>query len=330
MKNNVVKVRISSALVLLFALILIAFPGIGSASDYPNRPINLIIQFVPGTTTDIVLRKLADVMSKELGQPLVPVNKPGGGGTIGVAELTKSKPDGYTIGGINMPTLTINPHMQELPYDPLKDISHVCVVLPYEYGLYVKDDAPWKTFEEFADHARKNPGKVTYGTPGVGNSSHLLMVQLGKKLGLDWRHVPYKGDGEMMPAVMGGHIDSGVGSPAALMPNIKANKLKLLVVTSKNRWPYHRDIPTLLERGYDIYQASYLSLGVPAGTPEPIRQKLENAFKKVIQDPSLNKDFHENLFASLEYTSGREYKKLIEDQYGFYKGFLKEIGITKK
>ncbi len=300
-----------------------------AAADYPARPISLIIQFVPGTTTDIVLRKLGDVVSKELGQPVVPVNKAGGGGTLGVAELAKSRPDGYTIGGINMPTLTMNPHMQTLPYDPLKDISHLCVVSPYEYGLYVRGDAPWKSVEEFIDYARKNPGKATYGSPGVGNTSHLLMIQLGKQLKVDWRHVPYKGDGEMMPAIMGGHLDSGIGSPAALMPNIKGGKLRLLAVTSQRRWPYLPDVPTLTDKGYNIYQSSYLSLGVAAGTPEPIRQRLESTFKKVVSDPALKKEFNEKLFATLEYMAGQEYKKFVEQQYVFYKDFLKAEGITK-
>jgi len=315
--------------ILLLSFILVSKASVGIAADYPTKPITLIIQFVPGTTTDIVLRKISDVVSKDLGQPIIPVNKPGGGGTIGVAEFARSKPDGYTIGGINMPTLTINPHMQTLPYDPLNDISHICVILPYEYGLYVRADAPWNSVEDFVDYARKNPGKATYGSPGVGNTSHLLMVQLGKHLNLDWRHVPYKGDGEMIPAIIGGHLDSGVGSPSALMPQIKGGKLKLLAVTSKNRWPYLPEVPTLLEKGYKIYQASFLSLGAPAGTPEPIRQKLEDTFRKSIQDPTLKKEFQEKTYATFEYISGHEYKKFVVEQHAFYKEFLKTIGITK-
>lgn len=329
MENQLKKTNTRSLVLAGFLLIFLLGLSLAEAADYPTKPITLIIQFVPGTTTDIVLRKLADVVSKDLGQPLVPVNKPGGGGTIGVAEFARSKPDGYTIGGINMPTLTINPHMQTLPYDPLKDISHICVVSPYEYGLYVKGDAPWKSFEDFADYARKNPGKATYGTPGVGNTSHLLMMQLGKQLNLDWRHVPYQGDGEMIPAILGGHLDSGVGSPAALMPQIKAGKLKLLVVTSKDRWPYLPEVPTLLDKGYKIFQASYLSLGAPANTPEPVRQQLEDAFRKAIQDPSLKKEFHEKIYATLEYISGQDYRKFVAEQNAFYKDFLKTMGITK-
>jgi tripartite-type tricarboxylate transporter receptor subunit TctC len=300
-----------------------------NALDYPTKPITLIVQFTPGTSTDIIARKIADVVSKDLGQPIVPINKPGGGGTLGVAEIARSKPDGYTIGCINMPTLAIIPHMQKLPYDPLKDISHICVISPYEYGLYVKGDAPWNSLEEFIEYAKKNPGKVTHGSPGPGTTNHLIMVRIAKDLNIDWRHVPYKGDGELIPAVLGGSVTCGVGSPAALMPHIKAGKLKLLAVTSERRWSYLPEVPTILEKGFKYFQASYLSLGAPAGISEQIRQKLEDAFKKAIQDPLLRKEFEEKIYAKLEYISGKDYKKFIIDQYNFYKDFLKGIGLSE-
>jgi tripartite-type tricarboxylate transporter receptor subunit TctC len=315
-------------LALVFSLV-ISHPK-SQAADYPTRPITLIVQFVAGTSTDIILRKLADVVSKDLGQPIVAVNKAGGGGSVGVAEIARSQPDGYTIGGINMPTLAIIPHMQSLPYDPLKDFSHICSVGPYEYGLYVKGDAPWKTFEDFIEYVRKNPGKVTYGSVGAGTTNHLIMVRLAKELNLDWKHVPFKGDGELIPAILGGHVVCGVGSPSALVPQIKGGNLKLLVVTSKDRWPYLPQIPTLLEKGFKFYQGSYLSLGAPAGTPEPIRQKLETAFRKGLQDPGLKKEFEEKLYAKISYLSGADYKKYIVDSNAYYKDFLKTIGLTGK
>ena len=323
------RIREISVVCSLFVFCFIIGAPIVRAADYPVRPITLIVQFSPGTTTDIIARRLADSVSKELGQPVVAINKTGGGGSVGVAEIVRSKPDGYTIGCINMPTLAIIPHMQTLPYDPMKDISHICVISPYEYGLYVKGDAPWNSLEEFIDYARKNPGKVTHGSPGPGTTNHLIMVRIGKDLNIDWRHVPYKGDGELIPAVLGGSVISGVGSPAALMPHIKAGTLKLLVVTSKDRWSYLPEMPTLLEKGYKYFQASYLSLGLPAGTPEPIRQKLEKTFKKVLEEPALNKEFQEKLYAKLAYINGEEYRKFISEQYLFYKDFLKTIGMTK-
>jgi len=329
MDRELNKSRISLVTFAFFIITLLMGASVINAIDYPTRPITLIVQFPAGGVTDIVVRRLAEEVSKQWGQPFVPINKPGGGGTIGVAEVARSKPDGYTIGSINMPTLSIIPHMQTLPYDPLKDISHICVISPYEYGLYVKGDAPWNSLEEFIDYARKNPGKVTYGSPGPGTTNHLIMERIAKDLNLDWRHVPYKGDPENIPAVLGGIIPCAVASPNTIMPHIRAGKLKLLVVTSKDRWAYFPGVPTLLEKGYKYFQASYLSLGAPAGTPEPIRLKLEDAFKKAVQDPTLRKDFQEKIFAKLEYIGGEEYKKFIAEQYVFYKDFLKTIGMIK-
>jgi len=309
------------------------FPWIGPSmirgADYPSRPITMIIQMTTGGVTDIVARKLADSVSKDLGQPIVPVNKPGGGGTLGVGELVRSKADGYTFGCVSLPTVAVIPHLQTLPYDPLKDISHVCALLPYELGLYVKADAPWKSFEDLIDYARKNPGKVTYGSPGPGTINHLSTVLIAREYSLDWKNVPYKGDGEQIAAVLGGHISVGVSGPAAIIPHIKGGKLRLLVVTTKDRWLQLSEVPTLLDKGHKVILTSYLSLGLPAGTPEPIRQKLEESFRKALQDLNIKKEFEEKFHTRLSYIGGAEYAKFVKEQYLYYKEFLKTIGMTK-
>jgi tripartite-type tricarboxylate transporter receptor subunit TctC len=215
------------------------------AEEFPVRPITMIVQFAPGTSTDIVARKLADEVSKTLGQPVVCVNKPGGGGTVGVAEMLRSKPDGYTIGCVNMPVLGIIPHMQGVPYDPLKDVAHICVVQPYEYGLYVKADAPWNTLKELVEYIKSHPGEVIFGSIGIGTTNHLIMNRIAKQEHLKFKHVPYKGDGELIPAMIGGHVHAAVGSPSAVVPQVKAGNLKLLTVTSKDRWSYLPEVPTL-------------------------------------------------------------------------------------
>ena len=299
------------------------------SQEFPSRPITLVVQFAPGTSTDIVARKLAEEVSKTLGQPIVVVNKAGGGGTVGVAEMLRSQPDGYTIGCVNMPVLAIMPHMQEVPYDPLKDIAHLGVVQPYEYGLYVKGDAPWNTIKELVEYSKKHPGEIIYGTPGVGTTNHLIMARIARNENIKLKHVAYKGDGELIPAVLGGHVHAAVGSPSAVVPQVKAGTLKLLVVTSKDRWSYLPEVPTILQSGYNFYQTSYLSLGAPAATPEPVRIKIENAFRKALQDPKIIAEAEEKLFAKLNYMSGQEYAKYIEEQYAHYKTFLKEEGITK-
>lgn len=299
------------------------------AEEFPVRPITMIVQFAPGTSTDIVARKLADEVSKTLGQPVVCVNKPGGGGTVGVAEMLRSKPDGYTIGCVNMPVLGIIPHMQGVPYDPLKDVAHICVVQPYEYGLYVKADAPWNTLKELVEYIKSHPGEVIFGSIGIGTTNHLIMNRIAKQEHLKFKHVPYKGDGELIPAMIGGHVHAAVGSPSAVVPQVKAGNLKLLTVTSKDRWSYLPEVPTLLENGYTFYQTSYFSLAAPAGTPELVRSKIEAAFRKALQDPTMVAEAESKLFAKLAYSSGREYAEYIREQFDFYKTFLKEEGLVK-
>ena len=311
-----------------FLAILLSF-SVALAQDYPARPITLVVQFSAGTTTDIIARRLADEVSKILGQPVVCINKTGGGGSVGVAEILRSKPDGYTIGCVNMPALSIIPHMQNLPYDPLKDIAHICVIQPYEYGIYVKGDAPWNSLKDLADYARKNPGKVIYGSPGVGTTNHIIMARIGQEEKLNWKHVPYRGDGEIIPAMLGGHVHAASGSPVAVVPQVKAGKLKVLVITSKDRWAYLPEVPTLLESGYKFFQSSYLSLGAPAGTPEAIQKKLEATFAKVIQNPAIKEEFQKKLYAALGYQSGAEYAKYIKEQYAYYRDFLKEHNIKQ-
>lgn len=316
----------------LWGLVLVSFLCCVSpafSEEFPSRPITLIVQFAPGTSTDIVSRKLSEEVSRTLGQPVVVVNKAGGGGTVGVAEMLRAQPDGYTIGCINMPVLAIIPHMKEVPYDPLKDVAHICVVQPYEYGLYVKADAPWNNIKELVDYMKKHPGEVIFGSPGVGTTNHLILVRIGKQENIKFKHIPYKGDGELIPAILGGHVHAAIGSPSAIVPQVKAGKLKLLVVTSKDRWSYLPEVPTLLESGYKYYQSSYFSLGAPASTPEPVRKKLEDAFKKALQDPTIKAEAESNLFAKLAYSSGKEYAAFIKEQYELYKTLLVEEGITK-
>jgi tripartite-type tricarboxylate transporter receptor subunit TctC len=321
------KRRTTGVTVAVFSALLLTFSA-AIAQEYPTRPITLIVQFSAGTTTDIIGRRLAEEASKILGQPIVTINKAGGGGSVGVAEVVRSKPDGYTIGCMNMPALAIIPHMQNLPYDPLKDIAHICVVQPYEYGLYVKGDAPWKSLKDLVEYARENPGKVIYGSPGAGTTNHLIMVRIGQRDHLNWKHVPYRGDAEIIPAMLGGHVHAAVGSPAAVMPHVRAGKLKVLVVTNKDRWSYLPGVPTILESGYDFYQASYFSLGARAGIPEAVRGKLEDTFRRIIQNPAIDEEFQKKLYAKLSYMSGAEYAKYIQEQFRFYKEFLKKLGLT--
>jgi tripartite-type tricarboxylate transporter receptor subunit TctC len=181
--------------------------------------------------------------------------------------------------------------------------------------------------KDLVDYTRENPGKVIYGSVGAGTTNHLIMVRIGQENNLNWKHVPYRGDGEIIPAMLGGHVHAAVGSPAAVIPHVRAGKLKVLMVTNKDRWPYLPEVPTILESGYNFYQSSYLSLGARAGIPGSVRKKLDDTFRKIIQDPAISEEFQKKLYAKLGYMSGEEYGKYIQEQFAFYKEFLKIHGI---
>ena len=320
---------LSFRMLCLVVSMLFASLSISWAQGYPERPITMIIQFGAGSTTDIFNRKLADEVSKLLGQPIVCINKAGAGGTLGIGETLRAKPDGYTIGVGSLPALAIIPNMQPVTYDPLNGVEHICGTGPYEYALYVRPDSPWKTLPEFIDYFKARPGELIYGSTGVGTSNHLLMVRFAKATGITMKHVIFKGDSEVMAAILGGHIHAAATGPAQVVPQAKAGQVRILVVTSKDRWPYMPELPTLLESGYDFYQFSYLSLLMPPRTPEPIRAKLEGAFRQVLQDPAFIKAMAEKYYLAVNYISGAEYAKDVAEQYEYYKKFLKEEGIGK-
>lgn len=299
--------------------------GSAAAETYPSRPISLIIQFSPGTTTDLVGRRLAELLSKELGVQVVPVNRAGGSGVIGVSEMANSKPDGYTIGMVNMPTLAVIPHLQKVSYDPLAAFHHVGVIGPYEYGVYVSAKSPWKTWEDFIAHAKANPEGITYATPGPGTTNHLIMARIAEDLGIKWVHIPFKGDGEIIPNVLGGHVSAGVGSPAAIVPQVKSGKLRLLLSTSKDRWRDLPDVPTVQEKGFKYFQASFLSLAIPAKTPKPIADRIDAAVRKILTDPATIADFRNQLSTIVAYQDGNTYAAFVRDQNVFYGTFLKTI-----
>ena len=164
---------------LIACLVLTLCSGAALAQSWPERPIQMIVQFPPGTTTDTVARDIAKRLGDALKQSVVVVNKAGDSGAIGVDAISKAKPDGYTIGTVNLPTLTIIPHLQKVPYEPLSAFTHLAVVGPYDYGVFVAASSPWKTFSELVDYGRANPGKLTYGTLGPGTTNQLAMEKIG-------------------------------------------------------------------------------------------------------------------------------------------------------
>ena len=200
-----------AALFCLF-LLLIALPWVASAQEkYPTKPINFIVGYPAGGSTDICARPLVTAASKILGQPIIVVNKPGGGSAVGAASLKNEKPDGYTI-GVLASGAVLSQHMRKVPYDSATDFTPILQYAVYLYGLVVQSDWPWKTFKEFIDYAKANPGKVRYSTAGPGTPQHLVMERLALKEKIKWTHIPFEGGAP-------GHLCIAWGPRGSLLPD---------------------------------------------------------------------------------------------------------------
>jgi tripartite-type tricarboxylate transporter receptor subunit TctC len=263
-------------------------PGAVFAQEkYPSKPINFIIGYPAGGSTDVCARPLVTAASKTLGQPIIVLNKPGGASAVAVATLKMEKPDGYTI-GILPSGAVLSQHMRKVPYDTAKDFTPIMQYAVYLYGLVVGPDSPWNTFKEFIDYAKANPGKIRYSTAGPGTPQHLVMERLALKEKIKWTHVPFEGGPQAVSALLGGHVEA-VSQTTEWKKQVEAGRLRLLAVYGEKRMIDFPGVPTLVELGYDIVAPSLISIAGPKGLPPQVVETLHGAFKKATEDPDFIK-----------------------------------------
>jgi len=263
-------------------------PGPAFAQEkYPVKPINFLIGFPAGGTTDVCARPLVNAASKTLGEPIVVVNKPGGASAVAVATLKNEKPDGYTIGILGSGAV-LSQHMRKVPYDTAKDFTPIMQYAVYLYGLVVQSESPWKTFGEFIEYARNNPGKIRYSTAGPGSPQHLVMERLALKEKIKWTHIPFPGGGPAVTALLGGHVEA-TSQTTEWKAHVESGRLRLLAVYGEKRMIDFPNVPTLLELGYGISAASLISIAGPKGISPQIVEILHGAFKKSMEDPDFIK-----------------------------------------
>jgi len=315
--------------VMLAVVLAVAIAGPSLADNYPSKPIKFIINFSAGGTTDTAARLMSSKATEILQQALICMNKPGAGGTLGVSEVARAKGNGYTIGTCNMPAVAIIPLTRKVPYEPFKDLVQVCAVMPYEYALMVRGDSPWKTWEEFVEYVKKNPGKVTYGSPGTGTTNHLVTARIGKELGLSWNHVPFQGGVKETAALLGGHVDIINNTTASVASSIKAGKIRVLLVTSEERFGMVPDVPTMKEKGFKFSQISYMSVVAPAGTPPAALEKLSAAFQVACSDKGVIKSCAQ-LDLHPKFIPGKQYQALLEKLSAEWGALLPELGVKIK
>lgn len=280
------------AVILGFIGFMYVIPGVVFAQEkYPSKPLNFIIGYPAGGSTDVCARPLVSAASKILGQPIVVVNKPGGASAVAVATLKTEKPDGYTI-GILPSGAVLSQHMRKVPYDSAMDFTPIMQYAVYLYGLVVQTESPWKTFKEFIDYAKANPGKIRYSTAGPGTPQHLVMERLALIEKIKWTHIPFEGGPQAISALLGGHVEVS-SQTTEWKKHVEAGRLRLLAVYGEKRMRDFPNVPTLLELGYDIVAPSLICVVGPKGLSPQIVETLHDPFKKAMEDPDFIKVSHQ-------------------------------------
>jgi tripartite-type tricarboxylate transporter receptor subunit TctC len=323
------KQRLRRALVLATAGAALAAPfGTAFAQAYPSKPITLIVPWPAGGSTDRHHRALAELASKHLGQQIIVENKPGAGGTLGPSSMAMTaKPDGYTISQYPMGMLRI-PHMNKVQWSPINDFTFIIGVSGYTFGFVVKSDSPHKSFKEYIEAARKQPEKIDYGSTGIGTSPHLLMEELSDKAGVQLNHIPFKGNADLMQALLGGHV-MAASDASGWDKFVDNNQMRLLVTFGENRTKRWPQVPTAKELGYGIVSQSPYGLVGPKGMDPAIVKTLHDAFKKAMDDPK-----HAEVLATLNqdpwYRTGEQYKAWAISTYAKDKLLIDRLGLAAK
>ena len=265
---------------------LLATPALRAQTRFPDRPVRLLVPWAAGGPTDIQMRALAEQAARRLGQPVIIENKPGAGGVLGAQQLLNERNDGLVLSQIPISVFR-HPQMAARPlFNPLEDFTYVIHVTGYLFGTVVRADAPWRTMGELLDYAKANPGRVNYGTPGVGTSLHITMEQIAlARGGLDWTHVPFRGWAENAAALLGGQIQVSSDS-SGWAELVRGGQMRLLATWGAERAKRFPDAPTLKESGIDIVSASPYGLAGPKGMNPEVVRVLHDAFREALFDPA--------------------------------------------
>ena len=272
----------------LVFLLALAWAHVATAA-YPDRPFKLIVPFAPGGGNDTVARLVSERLGSELGQPVIVDNRPGAGGVIGAEAAARAPADGYTLflGGVGSHAINPNLH-KDLSYDPIKDFAPITLVASAPLILVVHPSVPANSVKELVALAKAQPGKLNYASNGNGSSSHLAAVMFASLTGVDMVHVPYKGLSPALTDLLSGQVQLMFSSVVAIVPQVKAGKLRALAVSSKERLSLMPELPTIAESGVTGYESSsWYGILAPAGTPKDVVARLNAALVKVIAQPDV-------------------------------------------
>ena len=296
---------------------------------FPEKPIRLVVPFATGGTSEIIARSIATGLTSQLGQSVYVDNKPGGAGNIAMEEVKGAAPNGYTLILGHVGTLAVNPALfgKKLPYDPNKDFTPITLIAKVPNVIAVSRESKIKTLTDLVEEAKKNPGKINYGSAGNGSAGHLAMEYFSAVAGIDLVHVPYKGSGPMLTDLIGGQIQATFNGLPSLMGQISGGALRPLAVGSAERSKVLPQVPTIAESGYKGFETSqWYGIMAPAGTPKPIIDKLQKEIAKSLKNKEDSKRMLED-GAVLVGDTPEQFAAFIKVEQGRWGKVVEKAGI---
>ena len=310
--------------ILLFSLLSTPF---ANAQNWPSRTITIIVPYAPGAT-DQEARRLAEMISKYVGHPVVVENKEGAGGAIGAQFVTRSKPDGYTFLYAAPAVITIAPLLGNASYK-YEDLMPVARTTSAPHILASRADAPFKNINEMLSYAKANPGKLVFGSSGTSTAVHLAGETMADAAGISFNHVPYKGLSPAITAALGGFVDVVIGLPVAIKPQVDAGKMRAIAQFGTNRAAALQDLPTLKESGVNVNLSVDLGFFGPAGIPPAIIANMNEAVAKAVNTEEF-KAFANRALAAPAFLPADEYKKIVDGERALYARLIPKIKLNEK
>ncbi|WP_422844020.1 Bug family tripartite tricarboxylate transporter substrate binding protein [Acidovorax sp. M2(2025)] len=304
--------------------------GALAEEKYPSRPITLVVPFPPGGSVDIMARQYSEPLARVLGVPIVVENRAGAGGSVGAQYVARAKPDGYTLVVSSQSSHLANPLTQpKIGYDPVKDFENIAILGRQPNALVVHSSLPFKTFAEFVEYARKNPGKLNYGSGGVGSMGQLNVEMFKAATGAYTTHIPYRGGTPLITAVLGNEVQFILDNLVIMLPHIQSGKVRALAVAADQRLPQLPDVPTLAEVGYpQLNLTSWTGLAAPAGTPEAVVQTLYKAVRQVATSPAMVANLKDRGVIAPEEMTPAQFEKMMAERMVKFGEVVRKAHIT--
>jgi putative tricarboxylic transport membrane protein len=322
------RIVVSSFIIMLVAALTV--PGAALAQDkFPSKPITLIVPFSAGGSTDLLGRAVEKIWPKYSPQPLVLINKPGGGGVVGTEFVVRSKPDGYTLFlGYGSGHDVVMPHLQKMPYDPYKDLVAVCRLSVHSVVIVTGAKSEFSSMKDMIAWSKKEGKPITSSVSTKAGAVDITITAMAKAAGINVVTVPFAGGADAVTALAGGHVMIGGGHPSEVVPHIKAGRFKPLAVALPERDPALPNVPTLKEEGINVYTwGSIKGVAAPAATPKEVVEYLETTFKKVCEDAEFKK-IMADLDQPIMYQDSAAFTKFLQQAFGDYGKLIKDLNIS--